>query len=184
MNNDKYQHPNDDQSTWSFHYTTTDGEQTIKSFDSDSWLKALQEFVYFLKGAGFELEADDIQVKGQPWRHDSDWYGAWCDAADDNWDDQFTDEESMYGQNYNMYGQLQEDECSDSPCDECLDCDCMDEEDDDYPMATPEDERQLGEKINHYKAVLSKPPSAASIDEYCEAAEFMYNLEVALGINK
>jgi hypothetical protein len=67
--------------TWGFTYRDIDGTISTKSFDTVSWTRALQEFVDFLKGTGFELDNDSIQINN---RHDDsdNWFGGYCDDVD------------------------------------------------------------------------------------------------------
>jgi hypothetical protein len=66
---------------WTFSYTDLDGNTSTKLFKTVSWVAALQEFVYFLKGTGFELDNDSIQINN---RHDANdkWFGGYCDDVD------------------------------------------------------------------------------------------------------
>jgi hypothetical protein len=63
--------------TWGFTYRDIDGAISTKSFDAISWTRALQEFVYFLKGTGFNLDDDSIQIKDKH-RDDFNWFGYIC----------------------------------------------------------------------------------------------------------
>jgi hypothetical protein len=61
---------------WSFSYIDMDGAQTTKHFESVSWVTALQEFMYFLRGAGFSISDNAVQVHSDV---DSEsWQGEWC----------------------------------------------------------------------------------------------------------
>lgn len=41
---------------WEFKYTETDGSVNTIKFYTDSWHEALERFVKFLRGAGFEVD--------------------------------------------------------------------------------------------------------------------------------
>ena len=74
--------------TWGFTYRDVDGAISTKSFEAVSWVRALQEFVYFLKGSGFNLDDDSIQIKDE--HHDGyNWFGNYCFAIEqeenDDW---------------------------------------------------------------------------------------------------
>jgi hypothetical protein len=68
--------------TWGFTYRDIDGAISTKSFEAISWTRALQEFVYFLKGAGFSLDDDSIQIKHEHY-DESLWFGYICPNVDE-----------------------------------------------------------------------------------------------------
>jgi hypothetical protein len=63
--------------TWGFTYRDLDGAISTKSFDAVSWARALQEFVHFLKGAGFLLDDDSVQIKDDHYDN-FNWFGNYC----------------------------------------------------------------------------------------------------------
>ena len=73
--------------TWGFTYRDIGGTISTKSFEAISWTRALQEFVYFLKGTGFELDSSSVQINNQ--HEDShNWFGNYCEDIDtevENW---------------------------------------------------------------------------------------------------
>lgn len=73
--NDLYKQP-----VFSFLHEDIAGVVTTKTFEAESWVKALESFVYFLKGVGFVIEANSIQIHEN---HDGsdDWTGMYCNGG-------------------------------------------------------------------------------------------------------
>lgn len=68
---------------WSFTRTNEDGTTDIKSFEAVTWSQALQEFVYFVKGCGYGLDDDSIQIKDS--HENENWFGKYCEPFEDDW---------------------------------------------------------------------------------------------------
>lgn len=68
---------------WSFTRTIEDGTTDIQAFEATTWTLALQEFVNFLKGCGYILEDDSIQIRQD--HEDFDWLGYYCTPVEDDW---------------------------------------------------------------------------------------------------
>lgn len=58
---------------WSFTRTSEDGTTDIKTFEAVEWTIALQEFINFLKGCGYTLDGDSVQIKAL--HEDERWFG-------------------------------------------------------------------------------------------------------------
>jgi len=66
---------------WSFTRTNEDGTVDIKRFEADTWSQALQEFMNFVRGCGYVLNDDAVQLRGD---YDCEhWLGYWCEPAED-----------------------------------------------------------------------------------------------------
>ena len=68
--------------TWTFAHTDCEGVTTTSSFEADTWPRALQQFVNFLKGAGFAVYGESIAINGDKHLPEVDsveiehgWYG-------------------------------------------------------------------------------------------------------------
>lgn len=68
---------------WSFTRTNEDGTTDIKTFEAVEWTIALQEFVNFLKGCGYILENDSIQIRND--YEDERWFGNYCSPVEEDW---------------------------------------------------------------------------------------------------
>lgn len=60
---------------FSFHHEDSLGKINLVTFEADTWTEALNEFRLFLKGLGFFIYDDDIQVHER--RKGLDWHGAY-----------------------------------------------------------------------------------------------------------
>jgi hypothetical protein len=78
--NDLYKQP-----VFSFLHEDSGGVVTTKTFEAESWTKALENFVHFLKGVGFTIDGESIQVhESHNW--DNDWTGLYCgDNKEPDW---------------------------------------------------------------------------------------------------
>ena len=50
--------------TWTFARTDCEGVTTVSTFEAETWPYALQQFVNFLKGAGFGVDDESIAING------------------------------------------------------------------------------------------------------------------------
>ena len=73
------------QPVFSFLHEDSDGAVTTKTFEAESWTKALENFVHFLKGVGFIIDDKAIQVHSDhAW--DNHWTGLYCgDDEEPDW---------------------------------------------------------------------------------------------------
>lgn len=67
---------------WSFTRTGEDGTTDTKTFEAVEWTIALQEFVNFLKGCGYILDGDSVQIKEL--HEDERWFGNYCSPVEDD----------------------------------------------------------------------------------------------------
>ena len=67
---------------WSFTRTNEDGITDIKAFEADTWSQALQEFVNFVKGCGYVLAADAVQISNDV--ESEHWFGNYCSPVEDD----------------------------------------------------------------------------------------------------
>ena len=79
---------------FSFHHEDTLGKINLVTFEADTWTEALNQFVLFLKGLGFFIENDDIQLHSR--RESLDWSGVYVNqpiqrAPTGHWNIQFGD---------------------------------------------------------------------------------------------
>ena len=68
--------------TWTFARTDCEGVTTVSTFEAETWPYALQQFVNFLKGAGFGVDDESVAINGDKHLPDvagldyeSGWYG-------------------------------------------------------------------------------------------------------------
>lgn len=51
--------------TWTIARTDCEGNLRTTTFKAEDWITAMQEFVYFLKGNGFELRSDSVRLNDE-----------------------------------------------------------------------------------------------------------------------
>jgi hypothetical protein len=66
--------------TWTFARTDCEGNLRTTTFTAESWIPAIQEFVYFLKGNGFLLNENSIRLNDEVLT--DDWFGQTFSSSD------------------------------------------------------------------------------------------------------